>query len=110
MNLNKNDHMFDIHLGPANEVVMSGRLDATQCDSALQFLNGLPAPGVIDLAGLEYIASAGLRVLLITQKRATASGPGIRLINLQPQIHDIFRYAGFDRIIDISPVPGSPRA
>jgi stage II sporulation protein AA (anti-sigma F factor antagonist) len=94
--------MFDIHLGPANEVVMTGRLDANECDNALQFLNGLQAP-VIDLAGLEYIASAGLRVLLMTQKRAKAAGSAIRLINLQPQIHDIFRYAGFDRIIDISP-------
>jgi anti-anti-sigma factor len=94
--------MFQIHRGPAGEVVMTGRLDATQCEAALQFLNTLPEPRVIDLAGLEYIASAGLRVLLITQKRAQGSGAAIRLINLRPQIHDIFRYAGFDRIIDMT--------
>jgi anti-anti-sigma factor len=63
----------------------------------------MPAPRLINLAELEYIASAGLRVLLMTQKRAKASGAGIRLTNLQPQIHDIFRLAGFDRIIEISP-------
>jgi|ERR1700683_1306559 len=95
--------MFDIHLGPQGEVLMAGRLDATQCDAALSFLNGVPAPRVIDLAGLEYIASAGLRVLLLTQKRAKAAGGGgIRLINARPQIYDIFRYAGFDRIIDVT--------
>ena len=95
--------MFEIHLGHAGEVVMTGRLDATQCDAALEFLNALPEPRVIDLALLEYIASAGLRVLLLTQKRARGSGAGagLMLINVQPQIHDIFRYAGFDRIIDI---------
>lgn len=81
---------------------MAGRLDATQCDAALGFLNGLPEPRVIDLAGLEYIASAGLRVLLLTQKRAKAAGSAIRLINVRPQIFDIFRYAGFDRIIDVT--------
>jgi anti-anti-sigma factor len=95
--------MLDIHLGPEGEVVMIGRLDATECDGALQFLNGLPEPRIIDLAGLEYISSAGLRVLLITQKRVKGSGSasGIRLINVRPQIHEIFRYAGFDRVIDI---------
>ena len=81
---------------------MAGRLDATQCDSALRFLDGLAEPRVIDLARLEYIASSGLRVFLMTQKRAMGAGAGLRLINVRPQIHDIFRYAGFDQIIDMT--------
>lgn len=84
---------------------MTGRLDATQCDTALQFLNGLPEPRVIDLGGLEYIASAGLRVLLLTQKRARGLGGGLLLVNVSAPIHDIFRYTGFDRIIDIARMP-----
>jgi anti-anti-sigma factor len=92
--------MFQIHLGPAGEVVMAGRLDATECEAALEFLNGLSAPRVIDLAGLEYIASAGLRVLLVTQKRVRGSGSGLVLVNVRTAIHDIFRYTGFDRIIE----------
>jgi anti-anti-sigma factor len=98
--------MFDIQLGPAGEVVMAGRLDATQCDSALAFLNALPQPHIIDLARLEYVASAGLRVFLLTQKRVRAAGTGLRLINASPQIHDIFRYAGFDRILEITRAGG----
>ena len=94
--------MFDIQLGPAGEVVMGGRLDATRCDSALQFLNVLAEARIIDLARLDYIASAGLRVFLITQKRAKGLGGGIKLINVSQPIYDIFRYAGFDRIIDIA--------
>jgi anti-anti-sigma factor len=94
--------MFEIQLGPAGEVVMTGRLDATQCEAALQFLNGLAAPPVIDLARLDYVASAGLRVFLLTQKRVKGSGGSIKLINVNQQIYDIFRYAGFDRIIDIA--------
>jgi anti-anti-sigma factor len=93
--------MLDIHLGPEGEVVMIGRLDAAECEAALRFLEALSDPRIIDLARLEYISSAGLRVLLLTQKRVKGSGGGIRLINVSPQIHDIFRYAGFDRIIDI---------
>ena len=93
-------------MGPSGEVVMAGRLDATQCDAALQFLKALPAPRVIDLARLEYIASSGLRVFLLTQKRLKESGGGLLLTNVKPGIHDIFRYAGFDRIIDMTRVAG----
>jgi anti-sigma B factor antagonist len=97
--------MFEIQLGDAGEVVMAGRLDATHCDAALRFLDALAEPRVIDLARLEYIASAGLRVFLITQKRVKGLGGGIKLINVNQQIYDIFRYAGFDRIIDIARGP-----
>jgi anti-sigma B factor antagonist len=58
-------------------------------------------PGVVDLAGLEYVSSAGLGVLLKTQKRVMASGRGLRLVNVNHHIHDIFRYAGFDRIFEV---------
>ena len=81
---------------------MTGRLDATQCEAALEFLNALSTPRVIDLAGLEYIASAGLRVLLVTQKRVRGSGSGLVLVNVRATIHDIFRYTGFDRIIEMT--------
>jgi anti-anti-sigma factor len=98
--------MFEIRMGGAGEVVMSGRLDATQCDAALQFLAKLDRPEVIDLAGLDYVASAGLRVFLLTQKRLRASGSGLRLINVTAPVHDIFRYAGFDQILDITRAAG----
>jgi anti-anti-sigma factor len=95
--------MFEIRLGDGGEVVMSGRLDAAQCDKALQFLDAVAAPRVVDLAALEYISSAGLGVLLKTQKRAMAGGQGLRLVNANKHIRDIFKYAGFDRIFEIGP-------
>jgi anti-sigma B factor antagonist len=97
--------MFHIQLSPSGEVVMTGRLDATQCEAALQFLGAVERPRVIDLARLEYVASSGLRVFLLTQKRLKGAGGALHLINVRPQIHDIFRYAGFDQIIEISAAP-----
>ena len=93
-------------MGAAGEVVMAGRLDATHCDAALAFLGKLERPQVIDLGGLDYVASAGLRVFLLTQKRVRASGGGLRLVNVTGPVHDIFRYAGFDQILDIARAAG----
>jgi anti-sigma B factor antagonist len=58
---------------------------------------------VVDLGGLEYISSAGLGVLLKTQKRAMAAGQGLRLVNVNRHIRDIFRFAGFDRLFEVVP-------
>jgi len=93
--------MFEIRLSDSGDVVMAGRLDAAQCDKALKFLDGVAEPRVVDLGGLEYISSAGLGVLLKTQKRVMASGKGLKLVNVNRHIQDIFRYAGFDRIFEV---------
>lgn len=95
--------MFEIGRGAAGEVVIKGRLDAAQCEKALQFFDGVADPHVVDLAGLEYISSAGLGVLLKTQKRVMQGGRGLRLVGVNRHIGDIFRYAGFDRIFEIVP-------
>jgi anti-sigma B factor antagonist len=95
--------MFEIRLGEQGEVIMTGRLDAAQCDKALQFLDRVPAPHVIELRGLEYVSSAGLGVLLKTQKRVMGAGKGLRLMNVNRHIRDIFKYAGFDKIFEIVP-------
>ena len=101
--------MFEIQLGPTGAVMMAGRLDATQCEAALKFLDELASQAelrVIDLSRLEYIASSGLRVFLLTQKRSKESGAGVRLVNVAPQVYDIFHYAGFDRIFEITRAGG----
>ena len=98
--------MFEMQLGDGGQVILRGRLDAAQCEKALKFLDALPAPRVVDLAGLEYISSAGLGVLLKTQKRVMAGGQGLKLINANKHIRDIFKYAGFERIFEIEPAAG----
>ena len=93
--------MFEIRLGEQGEVICEGRLDAAQSARAQAFLDTLPAPTVMDLSGLEYISSAGLGVLLRTQKRLLQAGGGLKLVNASRHIRDIFRYSGFDRIFQI---------
>lgn len=102
--------MFEISRGTGGEIVLKGRLDAAQCERALQFFDAVPDPHVVDMAGLDYISSAGLGVLLKTQKRVMQSGRGLRIVNVNRHIGDIFRYAGFDRIFEIERAGTSPPA
>ena len=95
--------MFEIRMGEQGEVQLAGRLDAAQCDKALQFLDGVATPRVIDLTGLEYISSAGLGVLLKTQKRLMASKGRLRLAGVNRHLQDIFQFSGFDQIFEIEP-------
>ena len=45
---------------------------------------------LFDLAGLEYIGSAGIRVLVKTRKALEARGGGVAVANLQPMVRQVF--------------------
>lgn len=93
--------MFNIEFGENGEILCSGRLDAAQCAKAEQFLGAVDGPNTLDFVNLEYISSAGLGILLKTQKRLVESGAGLKIINVNNHIHDVFRYSGFHSIFEI---------
>jgi anti-sigma B factor antagonist len=93
--------MFNIEFGENGEILCSGRLDAAQTAKAEQFLDAVDGPGTLDFGQLEYISSAGLGILLKTQKRLVENGAGLRIINDNTHIHDVFRYSGFNSIFEI---------
>jgi len=92
--------MFEIEFGNNGHIVMKGRLDAAQCEKAQAFMDGVAAAATVDFAALDYISSAGLGVLLKTQKRLVARGAGLKIINMNNHIQDVFRYSGFNAIFD----------
>lgn len=87
------------------KVIVTGRLDSAQARKAQEFLDAIPNPRELDFAGLEYISSAGLGLLLRTQKRVMAHGGSLRLVNVNNHIRDVFRYSGFDKIFQIVDTP-----
>ena len=54
----------------------------------------------MDLEGLEYISSAGLRILLSTQKTMNQQGT-MKLINVSSMVMDVFEVTGFSDILTI---------
>jgi anti-sigma B factor antagonist len=93
--------MFEIEVAPTGEIVLSGRLDATQVEKAKSVLLALEESRTIDFSKLDYIASAGLGVLLATQKKLASKGCAIRLVNLNNHIRDVLHFSGFDQIFEI---------
>ena len=93
--------MLAIERGPDGAVVLNGRLDAAQAPAAQTYLDQVQGPVTLDCSQLEYISSAGLGVLLKTQKRLLAAGGKLRLVGLKPHLRDIFTYSGFDQLFEI---------
>ena len=87
----------------AATIELSGRLDTSTAPVLDKTINeSIPesADLVLDLNGLEYISSAGLRVLLAAQKRMRKCG-SMKLINVCEQVMDILEMTGFADILEI---------
>lgn len=93
--------MFQIDFGEDGKIICAGRLDAAQCEKAQSFMDLVGEARTVDFSGLEYISSAGLGVLLKTQKRLAETGARLKIINVNHHIQDVFRYSGFNSIFDI---------
>ncbi|WP_293905422.1 STAS domain-containing protein [Phenylobacterium sp.] len=93
-------------VGGVQVVTASGRLDSGSA-GALEAV--LPAriqahdKVVLDLAGMAYVSSAGLRVLLIGAKAARANGHKLVLAGLAPSVREVFDISGFTSIFAIEP-------
>ncbi len=93
--------MFEIQYGDDGSVVCTGRLDAAQCEKGQAFMDEIAVSCTLDFGNLEYISSAGLGILLKTQKRLAESGAALKIVNVNKHMHDVFRYSGFHAIFDI---------
>ena len=93
--------MFNISRNEKGAVVLEGRLDASQVETAAELLDALTSSSIVDFSKLDYISSAGLGILLKTQKRLGASGQSLTLIHMNKMIRDVFRIARFDLIFTI---------
>jgi anti-sigma B factor antagonist len=78
-------------------------LDASQCAIAQAAFDQTKDKVRADCSRLEYISSAGLGVLLKTQKRLLSSNGKLTLTGVNRHIRDIFQYSGFDMIVEIEP-------
>ncbi len=97
MNINVNKD------GTSIVVALEGRLDTTTAPALEAELSGLFAEAehlTLDFSALEYISSAGLRVLLSAQK-AMAKRGGMLIRGVNATIMEVFEITGFADILTI---------
>ena len=85
-------------------VRFTGRLDTTAAPEALAHLDALVQEGVplivVDLTAVDFVSSAGLRVLLATAK-GVGSGGSLHLFGLNASVQEVFDVSGFSTILAI---------
>ncbi|WP_428425214.1 STAS domain-containing protein [Pararhizobium sp.] len=86
-------------------VSVSGRLDGNTASQLEEALAGpdIRAHGalIMDLARLDYVSSAGLRVMLKTAKASRAAKRKLVLAAVQPAVQDVFDISGFTALFVI---------
>ena len=58
---------------------------------------------VLDLSGVEYVSSAGLRVLMLASRQAKAQGGTLALAALQPLVREVFEISRFNLVFQMFP-------
>ncbi len=93
--------------GPVRVIALGGRLDtetAVDVELALQDLLGAgEREFLIDLSGIGYVSSAGLRVLLSLAKQLDGGRGSLRLCGLNAAVTQVFDVAGFSKLFAIFP-------
>lgn len=84
---------------------LSGRLDTNTSpaleEKVLQAIDHGSSKIIVDFAALDYVSSAGLRVLNLAAKRLSHKDGKIILCSMQDYIKEVFEIAGFDTFIPI---------
>jgi anti-anti-sigma factor len=87
-------------------VSIKGRLDSVTAPEMETHCRALIEKGetriLIDLDGLEYISSAGLRVLLVIAKSVKAKSGTLVLCRLAPIVREVMEISGFDKIFEMA--------
>lgn len=93
-------------VGEIRVLAPQGRIDSNTSSTletaALDVVNNGTTRLVVDLSDVDYISSAGLRVILLAGKKAKAAGGALVLAGLQPTIRDVFEISGFLRLFDVT--------
>jgi len=95
-------------------LTLSGRLDTQYAsDFETTILDHIGQGArffLIDCSAVDYMNSAGLKVLLLAAKKLETDGGRIVLCGLMPNVKTVFELTGFDKLFEIRPTRGEARS
>lgn len=83
---------------------LKGRLEtstAPKLEEVVENELGELAALTVNMAQVEYVSSAGLRVLLAAEKKMKAKGGTLVVEEAVPTVRDVFKITGFDKILTL---------
>ena len=90
--------------GSTATLALEGKLSVATSPDLDAAITGLPdsvSTFVIDLEKLDYISSAGLRVLVSTEKLASRRGGSMRLLHPNDEVNEVFEMTGLSEVFTI---------
>ncbi|HKT99968.1 MAG TPA: STAS domain-containing protein [Paraburkholderia sp.] len=99
-------NISEVNEGEVLAIAVSGRVDSTtagQLEEVLPERVQSAARVLLDLTDVQYVSSAGLRVMLKAAKIAKGTGHDLVLAGLAAPVHEVFQVIGFDSLFRILP-------
>ena len=97
--------IIDRSVGEVTVTQLVGNLDTNTAPDAQAHFDGLADGGqtrlIVDFTSLNYISSAGLRVLLATAKKLKGLGGQLRMFGLNETVQEVFEISGFSTIFSV---------
>jgi len=94
-----------VNRGNTAELLLNGRLDSVTADETLNILNQVSDRFLnvtLNMSGLKYVSSAGLRVLKILYMKVNKAGGMLTITNVAPMVMEVFEMTGFASFLKIS--------
>ena len=98
------------NFGKARVLAPRGRLDHDTCEAFQADLKphaeacaSEVSALVLDLSGMEYVSSAGLRCLMIAAREAKGRAGRILVAAMQPVVAEIFQISRFNLVLEVFP-------
>jgi anti-sigma B factor antagonist len=90
--------------GSVTKVVLSGRIDiagAHEIDMPMNLVAGSRRAMVIDLSAVEFVASMGLRSIVVSAKSILSKRGKVVLLSPRPVVEEVIVVSGIDELIPI---------